>query len=453
MGKQRNKKEITLNDYLDGEIQSIIINLKEKREENPNDENWQYFSDIEDEIGNQYVDLVQEGGGVLGIALLGYTYVLEEFGIRFLSMGGTSAGAINTMLLAAAGKPHEKRTIKILDLLAKKDLYEFVDTTDTCFKNLIELLLNETDGGLKRIYRKIKIWYNLILAFFKRAKVIKNKGINPGIAFESWIEKQLQDKFEIKTITDLLTKMQPDLDVMLFRRKENGNLVELKEALASKVAVIATDLTTQSKVELPKMAELYWECPDDISPAKFVRASMSIPIFFQAYKVKNLPESNLDKTEDYKKSLMAKWEELAMYKGAIPKEVYFVDGGVVSNFPFDKFHDKNKIPRFPTWGIKLGIDREKSFDTSKILNLVGQTFNAARHMNDLNFIIDNQDEYKHLVKEIDTEGFNWLDFNMPFEKKKALLIKGAKAAADFIEDFHWSTYKELRSDLIEKNCG
>jgi hypothetical protein len=42
---------------------------------------------------------------------------------------------------------------------------------------------------------------------------------------------------------------------------------------------------------------------------------------------------------------------------------------------------------------------------------------------------------------------------MPFEKKKALLIKGAKAAADFIEDFHWSTYKKLRSDLVKKNCG
>lgn len=30
------------------------------------------YSDIEDSNGNQYVDLVQEGGGVLGIALVGY---------------------------------------------------------------------------------------------------------------------------------------------------------------------------------------------------------------------------------------------------------------------------------------------------------------------------------------------------------------------------------------------
>jgi len=27
---------------------------------------------------NQYVDLVQEGGGVLGIALVGYTSILEN---------------------------------------------------------------------------------------------------------------------------------------------------------------------------------------------------------------------------------------------------------------------------------------------------------------------------------------------------------------------------------------
>lgn len=36
------------------------------------------FSDVTDEKGNQYVDLVLEGGGVRGIALVGYTYVLEK---------------------------------------------------------------------------------------------------------------------------------------------------------------------------------------------------------------------------------------------------------------------------------------------------------------------------------------------------------------------------------------
>src|SRR5689334_17456764 len=57
-------------------------------------------SDVYDANNHQYVDLVQEGGGVWGIALLGYTYILEKMGIRFFSLAGTSAGSINTILLA-----------------------------------------------------------------------------------------------------------------------------------------------------------------------------------------------------------------------------------------------------------------------------------------------------------------------------------------------------------------
>lgn len=46
------------------------------------------ISDLVDDNNLQYVDLVMEGGGVLGIALTGYTYALEQAGIRFLGIGG-----------------------------------------------------------------------------------------------------------------------------------------------------------------------------------------------------------------------------------------------------------------------------------------------------------------------------------------------------------------------------
>ena len=55
------------------------------------------FSDVIDAEGHQYVDLVMQGGGMLGIALVGYTYVLEQVGLRFLGLGGSSAGAINAL--------------------------------------------------------------------------------------------------------------------------------------------------------------------------------------------------------------------------------------------------------------------------------------------------------------------------------------------------------------------
>ena len=38
------------------------------------------FSDVLDDEGNQYVDIVMEGGGVLGIALVGFTYCLNKPG-------------------------------------------------------------------------------------------------------------------------------------------------------------------------------------------------------------------------------------------------------------------------------------------------------------------------------------------------------------------------------------
>ena len=50
------------------------------------------YSDIYDEAGRQYVNFVQEGGGVLGLALVGYTYVLEEMGIRFPGPRGYERG-------------------------------------------------------------------------------------------------------------------------------------------------------------------------------------------------------------------------------------------------------------------------------------------------------------------------------------------------------------------------
>lgn len=51
-----------------GEVLSIIKDLKEQIKEKK-----KKFSDIVDANGNEYVDLVQEGGGVLGVALVGFS--------------------------------------------------------------------------------------------------------------------------------------------------------------------------------------------------------------------------------------------------------------------------------------------------------------------------------------------------------------------------------------------
>src|SRR6478609_10243200 len=67
-------------------------------------------SDVLDKEGHQYVNLVQKGGGVLGVALVGYTYILEQMGVRFIRLAGTSAGAINTALMTVIGKKEESKS-------------------------------------------------------------------------------------------------------------------------------------------------------------------------------------------------------------------------------------------------------------------------------------------------------------------------------------------------------
>ena len=63
----------------------------------------------------KWIDLVCEGGGVLGIGLVGAYAVLEARGYRVQNLAGTSAGAIVATLIAAGYTAAEVRDI-IFDL-------------------------------------------------------------------------------------------------------------------------------------------------------------------------------------------------------------------------------------------------------------------------------------------------------------------------------------------------
>ncbi len=107
--------------------------------------NQMLFSDLLDSNGNQYIELVQEGGGVLGVALIGYTYVLEQMGIRFFSLAGTSAGSINAMLLAGLGDVSKPKSEKVIAVLVNKNLYDFVD--GTMIQKTLSKLWSEKQSG------------------------------------------------------------------------------------------------------------------------------------------------------------------------------------------------------------------------------------------------------------------------------------------------------------------
>jgi len=89
----------------------------------------------------------------------------------------------------------------------------------------------------------------------------------------------------------------------------------------ARLAIVSADITTETKAEFPESANLYFPNPGSVNPAKFVRASMSIPFFFYPFEVKRIPKGSQAKTY---------WEKTG-YKEAIPSKCIFVDGGVMSN--------------------------------------------------------------------------------------------------------------------------
>ncbi|MEL6590617.1 MAG: patatin-like phospholipase family protein, partial [Bacteroidota bacterium] len=396
------------------------------------------YSDAMDADGNWYVDLVQEGGGVLGVALLGYTYVLEQAGIRFLKLAGTSAGAINTVLMAAADLPANYRSPKVLEHLAELDLFSFVDGDDDA-KEFIDAL-NSHAGTMTMLFRGTQILDNLR----------DDMGLNPGDAFQEWLSDALAG-FGIENVAQLRERMEALPEGLKELVYPAAQAEERKDDWP--FAVVAADITTESKAVFPRHAGLYFENPESVDPAYFVRASMSVPIFFHPLRREATTDSNapawakhgIPQTPGNKIA----WERELEYKGPHPEKVLFVDGGILSNFPIDIFHSWDKIPRRPTFGVKLGLSRNtmNEVDEMDYKKLIAASFNAARMMRDQDFILNNP-EYRKLVAQVDIGEHNWLDFALTDEAKVDLFIRGAKAARDFLKGFDWKEYKGIRQKQL-----
>ncbi|MBK9151102.1 MAG: patatin-like phospholipase family protein [Saprospiraceae bacterium] len=184
-------------------------------------ESKEVFSDTTDSEGNQYVNLVQEGGSVLGLAHVGYTYILETAGIRFWKLAGTSAGAINAILLAAIDNKSDIKSEKILGYIAEKNFVEFVDgpkwLPDVLKKsasnsgymlnlvifmmgifmltviNLIFLSIYHTPIYAKFVYFLLVVSLVLTLILLSIWFLFKKLhwGINPGNDFRKWMHNIL----------------------------------------------------------------------------------------------------------------------------------------------------------------------------------------------------------------------------------------------------------------------
>jgi NTE family protein len=441
-------------------------------------------SDVLDEKNNQYVNLVQKGGGVLGVALVGYTYVLETMGIRFLRQAGTSAGAINTALMTVIGKKEETKSEQVLDAICKLDFFSLVDGHPIA-RWLIKNFITHEDFtirvkkwlwvsisilgvliagdivlvGLQHKFSDLSFWAGLsfvltgILALLITVAVIyggtllkrlKNAGfgINPGDIFYDWIKRQLIAN-GVHTVTDLKAKASAAVPGLHLREGRTDRIDDLE----GDVTFITSELVTQNKIQFPEMCDLFRKKTDIdlLQPAGFVRASMSIPVFFESYMINNIPCTD----PEIKDTWMTRFNEPDP-----PSSARFVDGGILSNFPINIFFNpKVTVPRLPAFGIDLDdslpTNNQKSPAGWTLGGYAGHMFNTIRNYYDKDFLLKNK-VYQKGIGTIHISGYNWLNFFLKPEDKKDMFMLGAEAAADFLVNFDWEDYKQSRSQLPEK---
>lgn len=478
MGVEEEDK-LTVEDFIhQPEVVQCLKELREGFAQKP-----LIVSDVLDEKGNQYVDLVQKGGGVWGIALVGYTYVLEEMGIRFLKLAGTSAGAINTAMLTCIGEKQDAKSTTVLGMLCDLRMFDFVDghpfakwfikrfITNEKFAKRISVLLIFLVGilvllivgsmfflgiqhkkpsmhlftiGVFVLLGVYVVFLGSIISYFVRLmRRLKNSGfgINPGDVFYDWVKRRMSEH-GVDTVQNLRDKASQKIPGVHLRE---GRL-ERTDDLCGSVVLITSEIGTENKIQFPEMCDLFRTKDQEhkLRPAGFVRASMSIPVFFESYYINDIPADDPEIIKAWKKRFDI---------DTPPRTSRFVDGGLLSNFPLNLFFNPHvRSPRLPTFGIDLiEIDNKPTKDPKdySFIGYLGKMFNTVRDYYDKDFLLKNNILAKGVGK-VDMTGYNWLNFFMSNEDKKKMFAKGALAAAEFLKGFEWEKFKQERHSYFDK---
>ena len=314
-------------------------------------------------------DLVLEGGGVKGIALVGAYSVIEERGYTINRVAGTSAGSIVGALIAAR--------------MSAKELEAEMRTLDYS---------QFQDKGL----------LDKIPLVGKALSVLFEDGIYEGNYAKNWVGEQLE-KRGVTTFADLPYDNQ-----------------DLEPDQRYSLVVMVSDITRGRLRRLPWDYEVYRLEAGEQAVADAVRASMSIPFFFEPVKLKHREG----------------------------QESVLVDGGMLSNFPVNVFDAPD--PRWPTFGIKLST-RAKAVEGS-IADVTGPISMTKAMITTMTgfydrIYIDDPDIQARTIF-VDTGNIQATDFDLTPEQRDELFENGRNAATKFFDGgdgqkpWSWEDYKK-----------
>ncbi|HYF76953.1 MAG TPA: patatin-like phospholipase family protein [Symbiobacteriaceae bacterium] len=286
---------------------------------------------------------VFKGGGVKGIALVGALTAAEERGWTWQAVAGTSAGAITAALVAAGYTAQELKPI-----LFGLDFNKF------------------KDGGRLAILN-----------------LLRKEGIYKGQYVIDWLDELLMNK----------------------TRKAAPSFGDLEEQFGISLRVVATDITNMRELVFPDdLTDYGFVDPKSFPVAEAVRASMSIPYFFQPYVLK-CPGG---------------------------KTATLVDGGVLSNFPVSLFAPGAGGAQVPTLGYYLKAPDDKdALPTESLEQITHALITTILEGHDRDERMHQQ--YERSI-DIPTGSVGTTDFDLTEAQKEWLFDSGYQAAGAFFAD-------------------
>ncbi|HSE10162.1 MAG TPA: patatin-like phospholipase family protein [Nocardioidaceae bacterium] len=322
--------------------------------------------DISGASTTKQADLVLEGGGVKGIALAGAVVELAEAGYHFPRVAGTSAGAIVGAVLAAMQRRGEQPS-RLVEIARTLDYRKFRD------RGLPGRLMGPfgflTDG----------------------LSVLVDGGAFEGDYLADWLAGVLRD-LGVETFGDLRTDDLGDDGAMHHRWS---------------LVVMASDVSRRRLAQLPWDYGEYGLDPDEQKVVDAVRASASIPYFFEPVTLRGVDGTST-----------------------------LVDGGLISNYPISTFDRLDELPpRWPTIGVrldalgldKLGLPKPVKGPLSMGIALVETAIeaNQAEHTRDRCNVARSV--------YVDTAGISAIDFDLSEAEQETLLRAGGAGARQFLE--------------------
>ena len=302
-------------------------------------------------------DAVFEGGGMRGIGHVGAIYEFEHHGYKFRNVAGSSAGAIVASLLAAGYTANE--------------LYSIIATVD----------FNK--------FKHSQNWYVRFGRLGRLVSVKRNLGIYNADRFEQWLA-QLLAKKNVHTFADITNKLK----------------------------LIATDITTSSILVLPDDLSKFGIDPNTFNIATAVRMSMSIPIFYEPYELKD-QNGNIH---------------------------LIADGGILSNHPIWVLDDGLRIPTFPIFGFRFERRTTNTTSTERptLLPYLKQVIQTVMDDEDvfLPIIRGDRERTTFIPTRVNGKNIRSTDFDLNQNQIKGLFNNGRTSAKTFLNNWNFENWKQ-----------